>query len=182
MAKQLNHVTLFVRDVAESQRFYQRLFGMPVLTVQPPGVNLATGTGFLGLYPADSGVVPGLIICVLASTASMQTSSSKSSQPMAWKPLSDCAEIRRNCTSTIRMEFESRRRTLDIAAASDLWGHVIHSEAQGTHRNPRIAGAMVHSPLWLDAGQQRWPVYDLAAWRGVADVIAECGWCANLAP
>lgn len=58
VAKQLNHVTLFVRDVAESQRFYQRLFGMPVLTVQPPGVNLATGTGFLGLYPADSGVVP----------------------------------------------------------------------------------------------------------------------------
>jgi catechol 2,3-dioxygenase-like lactoylglutathione lyase family enzyme len=57
-AKQLNHATLFVRDVAESQQFYQRLFGMPVLTVQPPGVNLAVGSGFIGLYPADKGVDP----------------------------------------------------------------------------------------------------------------------------
>jgi catechol 2,3-dioxygenase-like lactoylglutathione lyase family enzyme len=57
-AKQLNHATLFVRDVAESQQFYQRLFGMPVLTVQPPGVNLAVGSGFIGLYPADKGVAP----------------------------------------------------------------------------------------------------------------------------
>ncbi|MBC7790894.1 MAG: VOC family protein [Anaerolineae bacterium] len=58
LAKQLNHATLYVRDVAQSQEFYQRLFGMPVLTAQPPGVNLAVGTGFMGLYPADSGVEP----------------------------------------------------------------------------------------------------------------------------
>lgn len=58
LAKQLNHATLYVRDVAESQRFYQRMFGMPVLTVQPPGVNLAVGSGFIGLYPADKGVDP----------------------------------------------------------------------------------------------------------------------------
>ena len=57
-ARQLNHATLFVRDVAKSQQFYQRLFGMPVLTPQPPGVNLAVGTAFIGLYPADSGVEP----------------------------------------------------------------------------------------------------------------------------
>ncbi|HMA02551.1 MAG TPA: hypothetical protein VKP02_09290, partial [Gemmatimonadaceae bacterium] len=37
---------------------YQRMFGMPVLTVQPPGVNLAVGSGFIGLYPADTGVDP----------------------------------------------------------------------------------------------------------------------------
>ena len=43
IARQLNHATLFVRDVAKSQQFYQRLFGMPVLTPQPPGVNLAVG-------------------------------------------------------------------------------------------------------------------------------------------
>ena len=52
VAKQLNHVTLFVRSVEESQRFYQDLFSMPILTPQPPGVNLRVGGGFVGLYPA----------------------------------------------------------------------------------------------------------------------------------
>ena len=58
IARQLNHATLFVRDVDQSRTFYQRLFGMPVLTPQPPGVNLAVGTGFLGIYPATSGESP----------------------------------------------------------------------------------------------------------------------------
>jgi len=49
---QLNHVTMFVEDVERSVAFYQRLFGMPVLTPQDPGVNLRAGEGFLGLYPA----------------------------------------------------------------------------------------------------------------------------------
>jgi len=49
---QLNHATLFVSDVARSQAFYQRLFGMPVLTRQGTGVNLRAGAGFIGLYPA----------------------------------------------------------------------------------------------------------------------------------
>ena len=57
-ARQLNHATLFVRDIAQSEQFYERLFGMRVLTFQPPGVNLAVGGGFLGLYPADRGVAP----------------------------------------------------------------------------------------------------------------------------
>ena len=51
--KQLNHVTLFVEDVTTSVSFYQRLFGMPVLTPQDPGINLAAGNGFLGVYPAQ---------------------------------------------------------------------------------------------------------------------------------
>ena len=50
--KQLNHVTLFVRDVKQSVAFYQGLFGMPVLTLQDAGVNLNAGSGFLGIYPA----------------------------------------------------------------------------------------------------------------------------------
>jgi catechol 2,3-dioxygenase-like lactoylglutathione lyase family enzyme len=58
VARQLNHATLYVKDVAQSQQFYQRLFGMPVLTPQPPGVNLAVGSGFIGLYPVDSGEQP----------------------------------------------------------------------------------------------------------------------------
>lgn len=49
---QLNHATLFVSDVAKSQEFYQRLFGMPILTRQGAGVNLRAGAGFIGLYPA----------------------------------------------------------------------------------------------------------------------------------
>jgi catechol 2,3-dioxygenase-like lactoylglutathione lyase family enzyme len=51
-ATQLNHATLFVRDVARSRAFYQRLFGMPVLTPQGAGVNLRAGASFVGLYPA----------------------------------------------------------------------------------------------------------------------------------
>lgn len=51
-ATQLNHVTLFVQDVASSQAFYQKLFGMPVLTPQGAGMNLRAGAGFVGLYPA----------------------------------------------------------------------------------------------------------------------------------
>jgi catechol 2,3-dioxygenase-like lactoylglutathione lyase family enzyme len=58
VAKQLNHATLYVRDVEQSRAFYQRLFGMPVLTAQPPGVNLAVGGGFLGVYPIDAGESP----------------------------------------------------------------------------------------------------------------------------
>jgi catechol 2,3-dioxygenase-like lactoylglutathione lyase family enzyme len=52
---QLNHVTMFVESVERSVAFYQRLFGMPVLTPQDPGVNLRAGVGFLGLYPAGDG-------------------------------------------------------------------------------------------------------------------------------
>lgn len=52
-ARTINHVTLYVRDVERARLFYQRLFGMPRLTRQDPGLNLFTGAGFLGLYPAD---------------------------------------------------------------------------------------------------------------------------------
>jgi catechol 2,3-dioxygenase-like lactoylglutathione lyase family enzyme len=51
--KQLNHVTVFVRDVQKSVEFYQGLFGMPILTPQPPGFNLRAGSNFLGIYPAQ---------------------------------------------------------------------------------------------------------------------------------
>jgi len=51
--KQLNHVTMFVKDVQKSVAFYQRTFGMEVLTVQSPGVNLRAGAGFLGIYPTQ---------------------------------------------------------------------------------------------------------------------------------
>src|SRR5512133_1910052 len=45
-ARLLNHVTLYVSDVAKARTFYQDLFGMPVLTEQDPGVNLRIGSGF----------------------------------------------------------------------------------------------------------------------------------------
>jgi glyoxylase I family protein len=54
-AKQLNHVTLYVKSVDDSRRFYQELFGMPALTRIPPGLNLRAGSSFLGLYPANAG-------------------------------------------------------------------------------------------------------------------------------
>lgn len=55
LAKSLNHVTVMVPDVERSRSFYQQLFGMPVLTPQPPGVNLRAGSSFLGLYPGAPG-------------------------------------------------------------------------------------------------------------------------------
>jgi catechol 2,3-dioxygenase-like lactoylglutathione lyase family enzyme len=58
VAKQINHATLYVRDVEQSREFYQRLFGMPVLTAQSPGFNLRIGSGFIGVYPSDPGESP----------------------------------------------------------------------------------------------------------------------------
>lgn len=56
---QLNHVTVFVSDVRKSVAFYQRLFGMPVLSPQDEGINLRAGAGFLGIYPSG-GRAPGI--------------------------------------------------------------------------------------------------------------------------
>ena len=52
--KQMNHVSIFVPDVQKSKQFYQDVFGLPLLTNQDPGVNLSTGAGFLGIYPAPN--------------------------------------------------------------------------------------------------------------------------------
>jgi catechol 2,3-dioxygenase-like lactoylglutathione lyase family enzyme len=57
----MNHVSIFVPDVQKSTQFYQDLFGLPLLTNQPPGVNLSTGSGFLGIYPAQGGASRGSI-------------------------------------------------------------------------------------------------------------------------
>jgi len=35
--RQVNHVSVFVPDVTKSSKFYQDLFGLPVLTRQKPG-------------------------------------------------------------------------------------------------------------------------------------------------
>jgi catechol 2,3-dioxygenase-like lactoylglutathione lyase family enzyme len=51
---QMNHVSIFVPDVQKSKQFYQDTFGLPLLTNQDPGVNLSTGAGFLGIYPAPN--------------------------------------------------------------------------------------------------------------------------------
>jgi catechol 2,3-dioxygenase-like lactoylglutathione lyase family enzyme len=58
---QMNHVSIFVPDVQKSKQFYQDLFGLPLLTNQDPGVNLSTGAGFLGIYPAQGGATRGSI-------------------------------------------------------------------------------------------------------------------------
>ena len=58
VATQLNHATLFVHSVTRSQEFYQKLFGMPVLTPQGKGVNLRAGAGFVGLYPVEDRGAP----------------------------------------------------------------------------------------------------------------------------
>src|SRR6188508_3134345 len=60
--KTMNHVTVFVPNVQKSVDFYQGLFGMPILTKQgAAGINLSTGTGFYGIYPAQGGATAGSI-------------------------------------------------------------------------------------------------------------------------
>jgi catechol 2,3-dioxygenase-like lactoylglutathione lyase family enzyme len=49
----LNHVTLNVSNVERAVEFYQKLFGLPVVSRQENGVNLGTGSSFLGLYRID---------------------------------------------------------------------------------------------------------------------------------
>lgn len=53
----INHVTFFVKDIPESAAFYQKLFGLNVLSDQGAGINLATGKDgqFLGFYGGTSG-------------------------------------------------------------------------------------------------------------------------------
>ena len=58
---QMNHVSIFVPDVQKSKQFYQDVFGLPLLTNQDPGVNLSTGSGFLGIYPAPASAAKGSI-------------------------------------------------------------------------------------------------------------------------
>lgn len=57
----MNHVTVFVPSVPKSVEFYQGVFGMPILTKQDAGINLSTGTGFYGIYPAPAGATAGSI-------------------------------------------------------------------------------------------------------------------------
>ena len=59
--KSMNHVSVFVPSVQKSVEFYQGLFGLPLLTKQDPGINLSTGSGFLGIYPAQAGATTGSI-------------------------------------------------------------------------------------------------------------------------
>ncbi len=59
--KSMNHVTVFVPNVQKSVEFYQGLFGMPILTRQDAGINLSTGSGFYGIYPAQAGATSGSI-------------------------------------------------------------------------------------------------------------------------
>lgn len=59
--KSMNHVSVFVPSVQKSVEFYQGLFGLPLLTRQDPGINLSTGTSFLGIYPAQAGATTGSI-------------------------------------------------------------------------------------------------------------------------
>jgi glyoxylase I family protein len=57
--RQMNHVSIFVPDVQKSRQFYQDVFGLSLLTTQDPGVNLSTGSGFLGIYPLPATAAPG---------------------------------------------------------------------------------------------------------------------------
>lgn len=59
--KSMNHVSIFVPNVQKSMDFYQGVFGMPLLTKQDAGMNLSTGSSFLGIYPAPATATGGSI-------------------------------------------------------------------------------------------------------------------------
>src|SRR5258705_2852952 len=55
--KTLNHVTLYVSDVARSKKFYQELLALPVKTEDNDYCDLSLGDSFLGIYK-DEGSNP----------------------------------------------------------------------------------------------------------------------------
>ena len=63
-ANSINHVTLAVSDPEQSKAFYESVLNMNVVSTQPasptvgPGINMAAGDSFLGLYPIEN---PGRI-------------------------------------------------------------------------------------------------------------------------
>jgi len=57
-ARTLNHVTLFVSGVERSVAFYQDLLGMPVMSRQNNGINLAAGESFVGIYSSGDAAKP----------------------------------------------------------------------------------------------------------------------------
>jgi catechol 2,3-dioxygenase-like lactoylglutathione lyase family enzyme len=54
-ARSINHVTLYVSDVARSKAFYQSLTGLPVRAEDPTFCELRLENSFLGLYAPDAG-------------------------------------------------------------------------------------------------------------------------------
>jgi catechol 2,3-dioxygenase-like lactoylglutathione lyase family enzyme len=54
----LNHVTLFTSSVERSVKFYQDLLGLPVMSKQDNGINLAAGSSFVGIYQVGANAKP----------------------------------------------------------------------------------------------------------------------------
>ena len=54
-AKTLNHVTLFVKDVAKSKDFYQKLLSLSVRAETKDSCVFNLGKSFLGIYDAEDG-------------------------------------------------------------------------------------------------------------------------------
>lgn len=48
--RELNHITLRVRDLGRSRQFYSRLLGLPVLSEDKDSCRLSLGRGFLSLW------------------------------------------------------------------------------------------------------------------------------------
>ena len=59
-ARSINHVTLYVSDVARSKAFYQSLTGLPVRAEDPTFCELHLENSFLGLYSPDQAQRAGI--------------------------------------------------------------------------------------------------------------------------
>jgi catechol 2,3-dioxygenase-like lactoylglutathione lyase family enzyme len=58
-ARTVNHVTLYVSDVARSKAFYQSLTGLPIRSEDATFCEFRLENSFLGLYSLDQGQRPG---------------------------------------------------------------------------------------------------------------------------
>jgi catechol 2,3-dioxygenase-like lactoylglutathione lyase family enzyme len=57
--RSINHVTLYVSDVARSKEFYQSVTGLPVRAEDATFCELRLENSFLGLYSIEAGQHPG---------------------------------------------------------------------------------------------------------------------------
>ena len=80
----INHVTIYVSDVARSKAFYQRLTGLPIRDEAKDFCEFRLDGGFLGLYAPELQDAPALITSASGSKSMMPSGSMRSSPK--WLP------------------------------------------------------------------------------------------------
>ncbi len=107
-ALSLNHVSLAVNDPEASKQFFQKTFGMPVVSTQGTGINLALGTSFLGLYKMPN---PGRVdhVCLGVANYEVNAMAAKlEAQGIKATIRKDKPEVYFNDPDGIRFQLENK--------------------------------------------------------------------------